>query len=52
MNHNYLRYMLHIAMQGNLKSKAIAFIVSQKLSHESRKESIKNLLQHVKKPFL
>jgi hypothetical protein len=51
MNHNYLLYMLHIAMRGNLKSKGIAFIVLRKLSHKSRKESIKNLLQHGKKPF-
>jgi hypothetical protein len=41
MNYNYLRYMFHIARQGNLKSKAIAFIVSQKLSHKSQQESIK-----------
>jgi len=51
MNYNYLRYMLHIARKGALKSKAIAFIVSRKLSHESWQESIKNLLQHGKKPF-
>ena len=29
MNYNYLRYMLHIARQGILKSKALAFIVSK-----------------------